>query len=128
MIGYTPAELDIRDRAAPPAQIQCVSVLAEVGMYFEEHPGGRPPVNAVLSLKAPAGLTPAERVEWVQEMAGWLGVAKTERYGTHFAQRLFTDERGGRIVVEAHATPDRDAAFALQQAASAGAEPAAVSA
>ena len=117
MIGYTPVELAIRDRAASPAQVTRVSVLAEVSMYFEDRPDGRPPVNAVLSLKAPPALTRAERVAWVQEMADWLGVDKTERYGTHFAQRLFTDERGGRIVVEAHTTPDKNAAFAMQQAA-----------
>lgn len=110
------------DRAAPPAPAGRTSVLAQVDLYFETHPEGRPPLSAVLSLK-PKG-TVAERVAYVEQIAAWLGVTVTERYGTRFAQRLFTDERGDRLLLEAHCTPDPDLAFAaIREAAGRHAKP-----
>jgi hypothetical protein len=104
------------DLAALPAQAGRTGVLAQVDMYFEEHPEGRPALSAVLSLNAKG--TVAQRVAYVEQIAAWLGVTVTERYGTRFAQRLFTDERGDRLIIEAHVTPDRDAAYhAIVQAA-----------
>jgi hypothetical protein len=110
---------DLAARAAPTGR---TSVLAQADLYFETHPEGRPPLSAVLSLK-PRG-TVTERVACVEQIAAWLGVTVTERHGTRFAQRLFTDERGDRLLIEAHVTPDQDAAFAaIREAAGRHAKP-----
>jgi len=121
MIGLTDHEKDLAIAMGGPATGATI-VLAEVSMYFDQHPDGRPEVASVLNLKVD-GHTDAEKTARVSSIAKWLGVPMTFRNGTYFAQRRWIAPDGESILVEAHFTPDHDAAFAAlqQQAAERGA-------
>ena len=96
-------------------------VLAEVSTFWDNHDRGRPKLDAVIQIKIADG-TPEERQARVQEIADWLGVPLDFRNETYFAQRRWTQD-GESLTIDAHSTPDHDAAFAAlqQQAAERGA-------
>ena len=115
MQGFTDHEKTLALADAEPGKAFAIA-LAEVSMYFDNHEKGRPHVaDAVLNIKV-GGDTEAEKLDGVKAIARWLGVAVDFRNGTHFAQRRW-GIGGESITVEAHYTPDFDAAFALQQQA-----------
>ena len=112
MQGFTDHEKALATAEKPG--IGFTIALAEVSMYFDNHEKGRPHVaDAVLNIKVGGG-TEAEKVAGVAAIARWLGVEKDFRHGTHFAQRRW-GTGGESITVEAHFTPDHDAAFAALQ-------------
>lgn len=87
--------------------------LAELSMYWDKHPKGRPDMHEPrLNIRIDAGGTAGERIAAVQAIADWLGVEKRERYGVHIAQRRF-GTGDDSILVEAHYTVDQDATHAL---------------
>ena len=116
MQGFTDHEKALAVAAGEPGTAFTIA-LAELSMYFDNHEKDRPHVaDAVLNIKVGGG-TEGEKVAGVEAIAKWLGVRKDFRNGTHFAQRRW-GVSGESITVEAHFTPDHDAAFAaLQQQA-----------
>jgi len=116
MQGFTDRERSLAVAAGGPGTGFTIA-LAEVSMYFDNHETGRPHVaDAVLNIKVGGG-TEAEQVAGVAAIAKWLGVEMDFRYQTYFAQRRW-GVSGESLTVEAHFTPDHDAAFAaLQQQA-----------
>lgn len=91
--------------------------LAQAHLYFDEHPEGRPaPARAVVRFELGTG-TGAERLAELERIAAWLGVKPDFRNGTWFAQREWAERGEASVLVEAHWTPDKDAAWALQVAA-----------
>jgi hypothetical protein len=113
MQGFTDHERSLAVEAGGPGTGFTIA-LAEVSMYFDNHETGRPHVaDAVLNIKVGGG-TEAEKVAGVDAIARWLGVRRDFRNGTHFAQRRW-GVCGESITVEAHYTPDPDAAFAELQ-------------
>lgn len=115
MQGFTDRERSLAVAAGGPGTGFTIA-LAEVSMYFDNHAQGRPHVaDAVLNIKV-GGNTEAEKIAGVAAIAKWLGVEMAFRHQTYFAQRRW-GVSGESITVEAHFTPDHDAAFAaLQQA------------
>ena len=83
--------------------------LAELSMYWDKHPKGRPDMHEPrLNIRIDAGGAPEDRIEAVRQIADWLGVEVNERYGVYHAQRRFGTGEDS-IIVEAHFTPDQDA-------------------
>ena len=110
MTGPTENEKNAAIAAGPPGTAFAFA-LAELSLYWDNHPGGRPePGNPVINLRARSD-------QEVAAVARWLGVEMHFRNGTWFAQRRFGSGDDGTILVEAHFTPDHDAAHAARLAA-----------
>jgi len=120
MIGLTDHERTLAIARGAPGTAFAIA-LAEVSMYFDNHENGRPQAgDAVLNIKV-KGTGDVEKIAGVSGVARWLGVNMEFRNGTYFAQRRW-GTGGESVLVEAHFTPDHDAAFAmLQQAQDRGA-------
>jgi hypothetical protein len=115
MQGFTDHEKALATAGKPGAGFTIA--LAEVSMYFDNHAAGRPCVaDAVLNIKV--GGSEDEKAAGVEAIARWLGVKVDFRNETYFAQRRW-GVSGESLTVEAHFTPDHDAALAAlrQQAA-----------
>lgn len=120
MIGMTEREKRLAIANGSPGTGGSI-ILAEVSTYFDTHENGRPDIDAVLNIKV-KGDSNAERIARVSEIARWLGVGVEFRNETYFAQRRWIAPDGESLTIEAHFTPDHDAAFAaMQQAAGRGA-------
>lgn len=111
MIGLTDREKSLAIAAGGPQAAFSIA-LAELSMYWDQHPAGRPDVGCgpVINIRVQGG-NAAEGVAGVAAVARWLGVEPAFRNGVHIAQRRFGPD-GNSIVIEAHYTPDHDAAFA----------------
>jgi hypothetical protein len=90
-------------------------VLAEVAMWFARHPGGPPLGDRNISLEV-RGRGHAQKMASLSAIAKWLDVRPDFRNGVWFVQRRF-GEPGNSVTLDAHYTPDHDAAFAALQAA-----------
>lgn len=115
MIGLTDREREMAlASAGPPSPFSFA--LAELNMYWDQHSKGRPDLGhePVISFHLKNEGTPEERIAAVKAVAKWLGVRERFENGVWFAQRRF-GTRPHSILVEAHYTPDHDAAFAALQ-------------
>ena len=87
--------------------------LAELSMYWDNHPKGAPDMHEpVLNIRIEPGTAVQDGIDTVGAIADWLGVTVEERYGVHHAQRRF-GTGADSIIVEAHFTPDQDRTHAL---------------
>jgi hypothetical protein len=93
------------------------TVLAQAALWFGQHSQDAPPLgDRVISLKV-EGRSHAEKMAALSAIAKFLDVEPDFRNQVWFAQRRF-GEPGCSITLDAHYTPDHDAAFAaLQQLA-----------
>jgi hypothetical protein len=118
MIGLTPREQEIARAGDGPATGINLA-LAELSLYWDNHRKNAPDVHQLrINIRIAGEGSVQDRIGAVERIADWLGVEVHERYGVHIAQRRF-GSGGDSVIVEAHFTPDQDAAFELlkQQAA-----------
>ena len=116
MIGLTDRERELMAAHSPPASAFGLA-LAELSLYWDNHPHGAPEMHQPrLNIRIEPGTAVQDGIAMVQAVADWLGVEKGERYGVHIAQRRFgTGDES--VIVECHFTPDQDKTHALIQAA-----------
>lgn len=107
MIGLTDRERELAvTGGGHPAAFGLA--LAELSLYWDSHPAGAPLMHQpVLNIRASS-------LAEVEAVAAWLGVPVHERHKVHHAQRRFGTGEDS-ILVEAHFTPDFDAAFAAMR-------------
>ena len=105
----------VRAAPAPPAY----RVLADVALWFEQHQDDAPPLgDRTVSLQV-TGHSHAEKMAALSAIAKFLGADMVPRNEVWFVQRRF-GEPGNSVTLEAHYTPDHDAAFARLKELAAG--------
>jgi hypothetical protein len=106
MNGLTDCEKELAITAGGPAAAFSIA-LAELNMYWDNHPEGRPAIGhaPVINIRIPDQGDKDQHIAAVAAVARWLGVPVECRNGCYTAQRRFgTGE--AYITVEAHFTPD----------------------
>lgn len=112
MIGMTDREKELAVTVQGPGAGICLA-LAELELFWENHRANAPEVHELrMNLRIAGDGTTEERIAAVQAIADWLGVPVVKRYGVHIAQRRF-GTGDDSVIIEAHFTPDQDAAYAL---------------
>ena len=118
LTDLTDRERELATAAQGPGTGMCLA-LADLELYWENHREHAPDVHELrVNIRIIAAGSITDRLAAVQAVADWLGVEVHERYGTHFAQRRF-GTGADSVIVEAHFTPDQDAAHAQRAAAKA---------
>jgi len=118
MINLTDRERELAIARQGPGTGMCLA-LADLELFWENHRKNAPDVHELrLNIRIDGDGSVQDRIGAVQAVADWLGVKVDERYGTHFAQRRF-GTGADSIIVEAHFTPDQDAAQAQRVVAKA---------
>lgn len=107
MEGFTPAETDRAIELGGPGTGFAIAI-AELGRYWDCHPGHRPDLGhePLINIRAQGRIA-------VDAVADWLGVGVAPVCGTFIAKRHF-GPAGNGLILEAHFTPDHDAAYALR--------------
>ena len=117
MIGMTDREQELAIATQGPGTGICLA-LAELELFWEHHRSNAPQVHELrMNIRITDDGGAEDRIAGLQAVADWLGVEVKERYGCLIAQRRFGTGEDS-VIIEAHVTPDQDAAFAaLQQQA-----------
>lgn len=113
MIGLTDRERELAAARGGPATETSLAI-GDLALYFDTHPHGAPDVRELrLNVRlADCCRDGSHPMDALKAFADWLGVEVRERYGCHIAQRRFTSGEHA-VIIEAHYTPDQDAAHAL---------------
>jgi hypothetical protein len=94
----------------PPAP--AFTVMAEVAAWLEQHQDGQPPLGDRFISFQVQGAAHAEKMASLWALARFLDAPPEFRNEVWFVQRRFGSD-GNSITLDAHYTPDHDAAFAV---------------